>query len=82
MLLLPSVLKRSNRATRPSLKIPALRPMGAEKLEVGGNLRDWANVGGLLVITASNEDYKYLVVLVRNSDTGWKIARLIWNRNR
>jgi ketosteroid isomerase-like protein len=61
---------------------PGSEPTGAEKLEVGGELRDWAHVGDLLVITASNENYKYLVVLVRQPDTGWKIAPLIWNGNR
>ena len=61
---------------------PGSKPTGAEKLEIGGELRDWAHVGDLLVITASNETYKYLVVLVRRSDTGWRIARLIWNSNR
>lgn len=61
---------------------PDSKPTGAEKLEVGGELRDWAHMGDLLVVTASNENYKYLVVLVRRSDTGWRIARLIWNSNR
>jgi ketosteroid isomerase-like protein len=61
---------------------PGSKPTGAEKLEVGGELRDWAHIGDLLVITASNENYKYVVVLVRQPDTGWKIARLVWNSNR
>jgi ketosteroid isomerase-like protein len=61
---------------------PASTPTGAEKLEVGGELRDWAHIGDLLVITASNESYKYVVVLVRRPDAGWKIARLTWNGNR
>ena len=61
---------------------PDSKPTGAEKLEVGGELRDWAHVGDLLVVTASNENYKYLLVLVRRPATGWRIARLIWNSNR
>ena len=61
---------------------PVSKPTGAEKLEVDGELRDWAHIGDLLVITASNESYKHVVVLVRRPDAGWKIARLIWNGNQ
>jgi len=55
---------------------------GAESLEVGGDVRDWARLGDLLAITASNSKYKYIVVLVHAQDDGWKIARLIWNTNQ
>ena len=61
---------------------PGSKPTGAERLEVAGELRDWAHIGDLLVITASNETYKYVVVLVRRPETGWRMARLIWNANR
>ena len=58
------------------------KPTGAENLEVGGDLRDWAHVGDLLVITASNNTYKYVAVLVHQPDKAWRIARLIWNASQ
>jgi len=36
----------------------------------------------LLVITASNKSYKYLVVLVHQRDKGWRTARVLWNANQ
>ena|SRR5438552_9414823 len=55
---------------------------GVENLELGGDLADWAVLNDLVVITASNISNKYLIVVVREPDKQWKIARLIWNRNQ
>jgi|SRR5439155_12630741 len=55
---------------------------GVEKLEVGGDLADWAALEDLVVITASTNGNKYLIVVVREPDKKWKIARLMWNSNQ
>jgi ketosteroid isomerase-like protein len=60
---------------------PRSKPTGVEKLEVGGDLGDWAALKDLVVITASNSSNKYLIVVVREPDQHWRIARLIWNSN-